>query len=156
MATPLTESHRSEPPLPPRPRSLHVGRCALLKVSAIVGCGTIGLFAQSHVAPKLLGSVGHIPGGLLTAFGVAYDLRPLDLRRLVWALLLGGEMRDPGCSLPHELILSTGVNGRRTWGKDEAVMPLTASRPEPASPPAPGSPSARPPAPVSPPPATSG
>lgn len=81
----------------------------VLKVGAIVILGCIGLFAAAPVAPNLFGPAGTIPGGLLSAFGVAMIAALWTYDGWYGLTCSAGEMRDPGRGLPRGLILGTGA-----------------------------------------------
>ncbi|HEX3554396.1 MAG TPA: amino acid permease [Thermoanaerobaculia bacterium] len=81
----------------------------VLKIGAIVGLIALGLFARAPVTPHLFGPVGHVPGGLLAAFGVAMIAALWTYDGWYGLTCSAGEMRDPGRSLPRGLILGTGA-----------------------------------------------
>ena len=81
----------------------------MLKVAAIVGLIALGLFARAPVQPHLFGPVGHVPGGLLAAFGIAMIAALWTYDGWYGLTCSAGEMRDPGRSLPRGLILGTGT-----------------------------------------------
>jgi len=81
----------------------------VLKIGAIVGLIAIGLFARAPVTPNLFGPAGHIPSGLLAAFGVAMIAALWTYDGWYGLTCSAGEMRDPGRSLPRGLILGTAA-----------------------------------------------
>ena len=81
----------------------------VLKIGAILGLIAIGLFAKAPVTPNLFGPAGHIPSGLLAAFGVAMIAALWTYDGWYGLTCSAGEMRDPGRSLPRGLILGTSA-----------------------------------------------
>jgi APA family basic amino acid/polyamine antiporter len=81
----------------------------VLKIGAIVGLIALGLFAPAPASPQLFGPVGHVPGGLLAAFGIAMIAALWTYDGWYGLTCSAGEMRDPGRSLPRGLILGTGA-----------------------------------------------
>jgi basic amino acid/polyamine antiporter, APA family len=81
----------------------------VLKIGAIVGLIALGLSKPAPVKPDLFGPAGHIPGGLLAAFGVAMIAALWTYDGWYGLTCSAGEMRNPGRSLPRGLILGTGA-----------------------------------------------
>src|SRR6185312_15337907 len=75
----------------------------------IIGLIALGLFARAPVQPHLFGPVGHVPGGLLAAFGIAMIAALWTYDGWYGLTCSAGEMRDPGRSLPRGLILGTSA-----------------------------------------------
>ncbi len=81
----------------------------VIKIGSIVLFAALGLFVPAKVVPDLYGPVGHVPGGLLAAFGVAMIAALWTYDGWYGLTCSAGEVRDPGRSLPRGLILGTGA-----------------------------------------------
>jgi APA family basic amino acid/polyamine antiporter len=81
----------------------------VIKIGSIVLFAALGLFVPAKVVPDLYGPAGHIPGGLLAAFGVAMIAALWTYDGWYGLTCSAGEVRDPGKSLPRGLILGTAA-----------------------------------------------
>jgi APA family basic amino acid/polyamine antiporter len=81
----------------------------VLKIGSIVVFVALGLFVPAKVVPDLYGPVGTVPGGLLTAFGVAMIAALWTYDGWYGLTCSAGELRDPGRSLPRGLIFGTAA-----------------------------------------------